>query len=60
MDPTTSSGQIDPHPGVGVAPAETNDPLATIDIPNLIRETGDLIEDTRRDPDAIFFRIRKA
>lgn len=39
--------------------AECTDPLAAIDIPNLIRETGDLIEETRSDPGLLVFRIRK-
>jgi tRNA 2-thiouridine synthesizing protein A len=38
---------------------ECTDPLVEIDIPNLIRETGDSIEDTSRRADAIVFRIRK-
>jgi len=38
---------------------ECTDPLVEIDIPNLIRETGDAIEDTSRSADAIVFRIRK-
>jgi tRNA 2-thiouridine synthesizing protein A len=39
--------------------AECTDPLAAIDIPNLIRQTGDEILETRRDADALVFRIRK-
>jgi tRNA 2-thiouridine synthesizing protein A len=35
------------------------DPLAGIDIPTLLRETGDALEDTRKDGNAITFRIRK-
>jgi tRNA 2-thiouridine synthesizing protein A len=38
---------------------ECTDPLAEIDIPNLIRETGDTLEQTAREADAIVFRIRK-
>jgi tRNA 2-thiouridine synthesizing protein A len=38
---------------------ECTDPLVDIDIPNLIRETGDSIEATSRESDAIIFRIRK-
>jgi tRNA 2-thiouridine synthesizing protein A len=38
---------------------ECTDPLTEIDIPNLIRETGDTIEATAREADAIVFRIRK-
>lgn len=39
---------------------ECTDPMAAIDIPNLMRETGDAIEDSRSDGDVLFFRIRKA
>jgi tRNA 2-thiouridine synthesizing protein A len=35
------------------------DPLAVIDIPNLIRETGDKIEITERSQDRIVFLIEK-
>jgi tRNA 2-thiouridine synthesizing protein A len=38
---------------------ECTDPLVEIDIPNLIRETGDAIEATAHDADVIVFRIRK-
>ena len=38
---------------------ECTDPLATIDIPNLIRQTGDLLEDTQTSPGLFVFRIRK-
>jgi tRNA 2-thiouridine synthesizing protein A len=38
---------------------ECTDPLVEIDIPNLIRETGDAIEATVHDADVIVFRIRK-
>jgi tRNA 2-thiouridine synthesizing protein A len=38
---------------------ECTDPLATIDIPNLISQTGDLLEDTRTSPGLFVFRIRK-
>jgi len=38
---------------------ECTDPLAEIDLPNLVRETGDTIEATLRNTDAIVFRIRK-
>jgi tRNA 2-thiouridine synthesizing protein A len=40
--------------------AECTDPLAAIDIPNLIRETGDVIEETRQEAGLLVFRIRKA
>ncbi len=39
---------------------ECTDPLARIDIPNLIRETGDLLEAVAGDGDLVTFRIRKA
>ena len=35
------------------------DPLAGIDIPNLIRETGDTLEETRHETPVLTFRIRK-
>jgi tRNA 2-thiouridine synthesizing protein A len=35
------------------------DPLAGIDIPNLIRETGDTLEETRHETAVLTFRIRK-
>lgn len=36
------------------------DPLAAIDIPNLIRETGDLLESVGRSGERITFIIEKA
>jgi tRNA 2-thiouridine synthesizing protein A len=39
---------------------ECTDPLTTIDIPNLIRETGDTIENTAKKGRVLTFRIRKA
>jgi tRNA 2-thiouridine synthesizing protein A len=36
------------------------DPLASIDVPNLIRETGDVLEDQRQDGAKWRFVIRKA
>jgi tRNA 2-thiouridine synthesizing protein A len=36
------------------------DPLAVIDIPNLIRETGDRVEITEREENRIVFVIEKA
>ena len=36
------------------------DPLSVIDIPNLIRETGDKVEITRRAEHGIVFLIEKA
>ncbi len=35
------------------------DPLSEIDIPNLIRETGDDLEATAREGETLVFRIRK-
>src|SRR5688572_25146132 len=39
--------------------AECTDPLAAIDIPNLIRQTGDAIEVTRHEAGLLVFHIRK-
>ena len=36
------------------------DPLSVIDIPNLIRETGDKVEITERNDNRIVFLIEKA
>jgi tRNA 2-thiouridine synthesizing protein A len=38
---------------------ECTDPLAGIDIPNLINQTGDTLEDTHKDKKLLTFRIRK-
>jgi tRNA 2-thiouridine synthesizing protein A len=38
---------------------ECTDPLAGIDIPNLLNQTGDTLEDTRKDKKLLTFRIRK-
>ena len=38
---------------------ECTDPLASIDIPNLLNQTGDILEDTSRETKVITFRIRK-
>jgi tRNA 2-thiouridine synthesizing protein A len=38
---------------------ECTDPLAGVDIPNLLNQTGDSLEDTRKDKKLITFRIRK-
>ena len=38
---------------------ECSDPLTTIDIPNLIRETGDTLESNARKGRVLTFRIRK-
>ena len=39
---------------------ECTDPLTTIDIPNLIRETGDTIEDSTKKGRVLTFTIRKS
>ena len=39
---------------------ECTDPLAAIDIPNLLQQTGDVLEETRQDTGVLVFRIRKA
>lgn len=36
------------------------DPLASIDVPNLVRETGDVLEDQRQDGTRLSFLIRKS
>ena len=46
------------EPGAALV-VECTDPLAEIDIPNLIRETGDVLEDNARRDDVLVFRIRK-
>jgi tRNA 2-thiouridine synthesizing protein A len=38
---------------------ECTDPLAAIDIPNLLRQTGDALEHNAREKDVMTFRIRK-
>jgi tRNA 2-thiouridine synthesizing protein A len=38
---------------------ECTDPLAGIDIPNLVRQTGDLLLNAQKQEDVIVFRIRK-
>jgi len=38
---------------------ECTDPLAAIDIPNLLRQTGDTLEDTSHAEQVMTFRIRK-
>ena len=39
---------------------ECTDPLAAIDIPNLLQETRDALEAQEREEGALVFRIRKA
>jgi tRNA 2-thiouridine synthesizing protein A len=38
---------------------ECTDPLTTIDIPNLVRETGDKLESSDRNGRVLTFRIKK-
>ena len=38
---------------------ECTDPLAAIDIPNLLRQTGDILEDKAEAGGVLTFRIRK-
>jgi tRNA 2-thiouridine synthesizing protein A len=38
---------------------ECTDPLAAVDIPNLINQTGDALESTTREKKVLTFRIRK-
>jgi len=38
---------------------ECTDPLAGIDIPNLLNQTGDALEETRKEKKLLTFRIRK-
>ena len=38
---------------------ECTDPLSTLDIPNLIHQTGDVLEDTKTGEGLFVFRIRK-
>jgi len=39
---------------------ECTDPLSMVDIPNLVRETGDVLEGSTRESTLFVFRIRKA
>jgi tRNA 2-thiouridine synthesizing protein A len=39
---------------------ECTDPLSAIDIPNLLRETGDVLEGDVRETGVFVFRIRKS
>ena len=38
---------------------ECTDPLTAIDIPNLLNQTGDTLEDSRKEEKLLTFRIRK-
>ena len=46
-------------PSGAVLVVECTDPLTQIDIPNLLNQTGDILEDTVRSDDVITFRIRR-
>lgn len=46
-------------PGTVLA-VECTDPLSRIDIPNLVRETRDVLEGVEDGGDVVTFRIRKA
>jgi tRNA 2-thiouridine synthesizing protein A len=39
---------------------QCTDPLTAIDIPNLVRETGDILEINHQSAGVLVFRIRKA
>lgn len=47
------------HPVGGVLIVHCNDPMAAIDIPNLIRETGDDLVASEKQADRLVFTIRK-
>jgi TusA-related sulfurtransferase len=47
---------MQPHDLLVVA---STDPLAGIDIPNLLRETGDALEEMHKQAKTMTFRIRK-
>jgi tRNA 2-thiouridine synthesizing protein A len=40
--------------------AECTDPLAAIDIPNLLKQTGDKLEASTRKGETLIFHIRKS
>jgi tRNA 2-thiouridine synthesizing protein A len=40
--------------------AECTDPLAALDIPNLLRQTGDILESQEKADGLLTFRIRKS
>jgi tRNA 2-thiouridine synthesizing protein A len=46
-------------PAGDVLVVECTDPLTEIDIPNLVRETGDALEGRSQEGDVLVFRIRK-
>ena len=46
-------------PAGDVLVVECTDPLAALDIPNLLRETGDALEGQTQEGELLVFRIRK-
>jgi tRNA 2-thiouridine synthesizing protein A len=46
-------------PADAILVVECTDPLAAIDIPNLLRQTGDTLENSASDQGVLTFRIRK-
>jgi tRNA 2-thiouridine synthesizing protein A len=46
-------------PAGDILVVECTDPLAELDIPNLVRETGDTMDGKSQDGDVLVFRIRK-
>lgn len=48
------------HPAGATLIVHCNDPMAAIDIPNLIRETGDELLANEKQADRLVFTIRKA
>lgn len=47
------------HPTGALLIVHCNDPMAAIDIPNLIRETGDDLVASEKQADRVVFTIRK-
>ncbi len=47
------------HPAGSLLVVHCNDPMAAIDIPNLIRETGDNLVASEQQADRLVFTIRK-
>lgn len=43
----------------GLVIVECTDPLAAIDIPTLVAQRGDVLEEASRDGEVLTFRIRK-
>ena len=51
---------LESHPPGDEVTAACTDPLARIDIPNLLTETGDRLEAVEEDEGVLLFRIRKS